>query len=228
MSILQLLSPLADLLAIVLSLVALLVTIIGFFASIVFYRDGRDLQQMATEALTRISEKSEIIQGQVGGILHKTLDAALQQNPIESRLKNIENSLTESRERLLNKAREELSSSDPSSESKLEEVFNSEFNALEKGVRDARTLTERLDELSGSHSVVSTATTAHHLEARILDLVISSPEPLPAPEILARLASSPENPIYSEDDLKRSLRSLQYKGLLTTAFDEAGTLLVSP
>lgn len=63
--------------AIVLSLVALIVTIIGFFASLQFYRHGMELQGRADQVLAKIEERASAIQTQVGGVFDKTLDAAL-------------------------------------------------------------------------------------------------------------------------------------------------------
>lgn len=66
-----------DIIAIVLGLVALIVTVIGFFASLKFYRDGSEMQGRARDALAKIEEKAANIQSQVGGMFDKTLDAAL-------------------------------------------------------------------------------------------------------------------------------------------------------
>jgi len=70
-------SQLIDVLAIVLSIVALVVTVIGFFASLKFYREGMGLQQLANDVLVKIEEKASSIQTQVGGMFEKTLDAAI-------------------------------------------------------------------------------------------------------------------------------------------------------
>lgn len=66
-----------EILAIVVSLVALVVTVIGFFASLKFYRDGVSMNTQANRTLAQIEEKAVSIQTQVGGIFDKTLDAAL-------------------------------------------------------------------------------------------------------------------------------------------------------
>jgi hypothetical protein len=68
-------------LSIILSIVALAITCVGFFASLKFYRDGMELQQSANAALAKIEEKTQAIQVQVGGMFEKTLDAAIHQNP---------------------------------------------------------------------------------------------------------------------------------------------------
>lgn len=64
-------------LAIVLSVVSLIITAVGFFASLKFYRDGVELQNTANRALTKLEEKTDFIQSQVGGMFDKTLDAAI-------------------------------------------------------------------------------------------------------------------------------------------------------
>lgn len=56
---------------------ALIVTIIGFFASLKFYRDGVQMQARADRVLAKIEERASAIQSQVGGMFDKTLDAAL-------------------------------------------------------------------------------------------------------------------------------------------------------
>ena len=66
-----------EIITIVLSLVALIVTVIGFFASLKFYRDGVEMQAQAARVLSKIEERASAIQSQVGGMFDKTLDAAL-------------------------------------------------------------------------------------------------------------------------------------------------------
>ena len=66
-----------DIVAIIISIVALTITVIGFFASLKFYRDGMRLQGLASNALVKIEEKTWSIQSQVGGMFEKTLDAAI-------------------------------------------------------------------------------------------------------------------------------------------------------
>lgn len=66
-----------DLIAIVLAIVATIVTVVGFFASLHFYRDGVDLQTKVQRILTIIEERVGLLQTQVGGMFDKTLDAAI-------------------------------------------------------------------------------------------------------------------------------------------------------
>ena len=66
-----------EIIAIVLSLVALAVTVIGFFASMRFYRDGIQMQTEVQSLLTKIESRASAIQTQIGGMFDRTLDAAL-------------------------------------------------------------------------------------------------------------------------------------------------------
>jgi hypothetical protein len=68
---------LVETITIVLSLVALIVTVLGFFASLRFYRDGMQMQSRAERALAKIEERASAIQTQVGGMFDKTLDAVI-------------------------------------------------------------------------------------------------------------------------------------------------------
>jgi len=71
------LSQFIDILAIVLSIVALVVTVIGFFASLKFYREGTNLQKLVNDTLVKIEERANSIHLQVGGMFDKTLTAAI-------------------------------------------------------------------------------------------------------------------------------------------------------
>lgn len=71
------LTTVIDILSITLAVVALFVTIIGFFASLKFYREGVKLQDSANKALIQIAEKTQYIESQVGGMFSKILDAAI-------------------------------------------------------------------------------------------------------------------------------------------------------
>jgi len=64
-------------LGIVLGFVALIVTVIGFFASLKFYRDGVQTQNHVDAVLTKIEERSSATQAQIAGMFDKTLTAAL-------------------------------------------------------------------------------------------------------------------------------------------------------
>lgn len=63
--------------SIIISSVALIVTVLGFFASLYFFREGQKLNTGAKEALSRIDERAEDLKNQMGQRFDKTLAAAL-------------------------------------------------------------------------------------------------------------------------------------------------------
>ena len=63
-----------ELLAIVLAMLSITVTIIGFFASLKFYRDGSNLQQEATKILNNLEVKADAMQQTVSGNFQMMLD----------------------------------------------------------------------------------------------------------------------------------------------------------
>jgi peptidoglycan hydrolase CwlO-like protein len=65
--------------------VALVITTIGFFASLKFYRDGVDLQARANDALTKLEEKTQNIQTQIHSIVDKVIKALIKRSEPESR-----------------------------------------------------------------------------------------------------------------------------------------------
>lgn len=74
-----------EILSIILAIVAILFSVIGFFASLGFYREGVQLETRAQNILARIEEKVGSIQDQVGGMFVRTLDAAIgRTDPVEA------------------------------------------------------------------------------------------------------------------------------------------------
>lgn len=69
--------PLIEIISIIISVTAAAVTVIAFFASLKFYKDGIELQNTSTRILTQIEERTGSIQLQMHTVFDKTLDAAL-------------------------------------------------------------------------------------------------------------------------------------------------------
>ena len=91
-----------ELLAIILSIVSVTVTVIGFFASLKFYRDGVELQQKANDVLTGLTEKTEAIRGQVTGMFDKTLEAAIRRETVvDASFDDVETQLEETKQSLI-------------------------------------------------------------------------------------------------------------------------------
>ena len=75
--------------ALVLSVVSLVVTVLAFFASLGFYRAGMNHQVKANEALIAITSTTATIQNQVGDQFSKVLDAAIAHTTIDDKTVDI-------------------------------------------------------------------------------------------------------------------------------------------
>lgn len=141
--------PVTDILAIlsiILGLVALIVTIVGFFASIKFYRDGVNLQEKATNALTKIEEKTNSIQTQIGGMFDKTLDAAISNKGqrINQDFEDIATQLEKSKEVLIKEAISQIKNIGDGEKRKLESFISDQFKIINDQVNISQENTEDL------------------------------------------------------------------------------------
>ncbi len=139
--------PISDILAIlsiILGLVALTVTIVGFFASLKFYRDGVNLQEKATNALTKIEEKTNSIQTQIGGMFDKTLDAAISNKgqKINQDFEDINSQLEKSKEVLIKDAISQIKNIGEGEKSKLEAFISNQFKIITDQVNISQENTE--------------------------------------------------------------------------------------
>ncbi len=133
------LSQTIDVLAIIISIVALVVTVIGFFASLKFYRDGVDLQQLANQALVKIEEKASNIQTQVGGMFEKTLDAAItNREQITTDFDAINEQLKKTGTDLVDAALQEIGTAGTEEREKIKEIVDSRFKELSNLLENMR------------------------------------------------------------------------------------------
>lgn len=87
-----------EVIAILLSCVSFVVTVLGFFASLKFYRDGVSLQNQANDVLSNLSAKTNVIENQVGNLFDRTLTAALDRKAVVSEnIEDLEAQLNEAR-----------------------------------------------------------------------------------------------------------------------------------
>mgnify|MGYP001150274251 CR=1 FL=1 len=134
--------------AILLSIVAFIVTIVGFFASLRFYREGMQLQQAANDALVRLTEKTASIQTQVGSMFDKTLDAALgKHNEFTSRFADIENQLGEAKSTLLGEAYGQIGEGETQLTEDFKTAVEHQLKQLEKKVESARESIEEAERM---------------------------------------------------------------------------------
>jgi predicted transcriptional regulator len=135
----QTIATFTDIVTIVLSIVALIVTVIGFFASLKFYRDGVRLQNSANDALIRIGEKSLTIQTRVDGWFEKTLDAAIgKSEKLESSFEALNEQLEDSSKAIINNALNEIGSVGTKERNKIETVIKEQMNLLKERVNETR------------------------------------------------------------------------------------------
>ena len=132
-------TQLVCILAINLSVVALIVTVLGFFASLKFYRHGINLQQGANDALAKIEEKASSIQSQVGGMFDKTLEAAIaNKQQISTDFNAINEKLEKAKTEIVDAAQQEIGTVGKTEQAKLKRVVEENLKDLEELVLSAR------------------------------------------------------------------------------------------
>jgi len=137
-----------NIIAIILAVVALIVTGIGFFASLRFYREGMNLQSQANDALTKIAEKADSIHSQVGGMFNKTLDAALRRShQLESDFEGINEQLENTANTIVDSALKQIRTADEDETKHLSSVVNEEIGLIRERVQETRESAEHFAEL---------------------------------------------------------------------------------
>ncbi|MDQ1591705.1 MAG: hypothetical protein QOG71_2332 [Pyrinomonadaceae bacterium] len=128
-----------DILAIILSIVSLVITVVGFFASLKFYRDGVELQNKANDALTKLSEKTDFIQTQVGGMFDKTLDAAIGKRMIVSEnFEELSAQIEQTKNKLIEETVGQIGAAGEAERKRLSEIVDSQINLIQEKVDNAR------------------------------------------------------------------------------------------
>lgn len=174
--------PVTDILAIlsiILGLVALIVTIVGFFASLKFYRDGANLQEKATSALTKIEEKTNSIHTQIGGMFDKTLDAAISNKGqrINQDFEDISSQLEKSKEILIKDAISKIKNIGEEEKEKLESFISEQFKIINDQVNISQENTEDIISQEDEHVPIS------QFQARIISVIRESRSGLTLTEV---------------------------------------------
>lgn len=139
-----------DILAIILSFVSLIITTVGFFASLRFYRDGVNLQQSANSALTKLEEKTQFIQTQVGGMFQQTLDAAIGKRELVSEnFADLKIELEETKARIVEESLSEIGAAGEQERKRITEIVDREMEGLRQKVKTAEVSAEAASELNG-------------------------------------------------------------------------------
>lgn len=135
--------------AMVLSVVSLVVTIVGFFASLKFYRDGVELQGKANDALTKLAEKTDFIQSQVGGMFDKTLDAAIgKRYELSIGFEDLEKQLSDAKEALLGEVREQIGEAGEQQQLRIKQTVEEQIRLLREKVEVTRESAEEIADRS--------------------------------------------------------------------------------
>lgn len=134
-----------NILAMILSVVSLIVTTLGFFASLKFYRDGVELQGKANDALTKIEEKTAFIQTQVGGMFDKTLDAAIGKGALVSEnFAELSEQLEQTKTKIIDEALKQIGDAGEQERKRLSQVVNSQIDLVRQKVETTRESAEEL------------------------------------------------------------------------------------
>lgn len=164
-----------NIIAIILALVALFVTGIGFFASLRFYREGMNLQLGANNALSKISEKADFIHSQVGGILDKTLDAFI---GLKRNFEGIDEQLESTADAIVTSALQQIGTAGDEERKRLSDVVNEQMGLIRDRVEETRESAEQFAGLqTANHPIVS-------IKKEVLAAIHSSKHPLTLEEIV--------------------------------------------
>ena len=146
-----------DIITMIIAIVALSITIIGFFASLKFYRDGVKLQGLANDALVKIEEKTNSIQTQVGGMFDKVLDAAIQRSQeLTQNFDEINTQLEASKQNIVNEALSQIGKVGENERNKLLEIVNQQISEIKNYVEAAKENAELIVRKSGTVEAVPT------------------------------------------------------------------------
>jgi predicted transcriptional regulator len=207
-------NDLINMLAIVLSIVSLIITVVGFFASLKFYRDGVQLQTTANDALVKIEEKTQSIQTQVGGMFDKTLDAAIgKRHELSAGFEDLEKQLSDAKEALLGEVREQIGEAGEQQQLRIKQTVEDQIRLLREKVEATR---ESAEEIANSPLVQSRGFSRFKLA--ILN-ALSSAQSLSSSGLGQYIQKY--EPTLNGAYLSRRLRELKEEGFIIQ-FDENG------
>ena len=188
-------------LAIVLSVVSLIITTVGFFASLKFYRDGVELQNAANRALTKLEEKTEFIQSQVGGMFDKTLDAAIGKREIlADQFEELNEQLESTKKKLIEESIGQIGAAGEQERKRLSRIVDNQIALIREKVETTR---ESAEEVVQAESLPP-------LKSTIVSLLQNSPDGLTTHQITESLQLLG----LSQIGISRRLRELMHLGFV--------------
>ena len=198
-------------LAIVLSVVSLIITTVGFFAALKFYRDGVELQRAANDALTKLAEKTEFIQSQVGGMFDKTLDAAIGKREILSdQFEELNEQLEKTKAKLIEESIGQIGAAGEHERKRLAQLVDTQMAVIREKIETTRESAQEIVQLENLSPIMN----------QILAVLASYPNGVTAREAYKKIAASPRFPVFSSSTISRRLRELEDKGYVHSDGDK--------
>lgn len=203
--------------AILLSIVSFIVTVLGFFASLKFYRDGVSLQQAANDALTKVAEKTSTIEAQVGGMFDKTLDAAIgKRHEMSANFEELEKQLTDAKEALLSEMRGQIGEAGAEQQHRIKKTVEEQMRLLREKVESTRESAVEIASETIPTEPVS------YMTMHILSTLLRVGHPLSVLELSAQLRSM-FGIMTTPQNLSRRLRELVNKKYVLARRVDGGT-----
>lgn len=197
-------ADLIGLASLILSVVALVVTIIGFFASLKFYKDGIALQDSATKALAKIEEKTNTLGLQMTGMFDKTLDAAINNkgSQITQDFEDTTEQIEKASRVVIEKITNDLNNVGAGEKEKLKKFIEEEFKTISEQVNVAQENATDLVTSSDNEFVA-----VSQFQARILESMRSARKPMTIEKISESVG-------FSAEIVEKSLNRLLHKRLV--------------
>lgn len=198
-------------LAIILSVVSLIISVVAFFASLKFYRDGVQLQQAANDALTQISEKTAFIQTQVGGMFDKTLDAAIGKREIlATQFEEVNQQLEKTKAKLIEESIGQIGAAGEQERKRLAEIVDVQMKAIREKVETTRESAQEIVESEFRPSVMW----------GMINLLNYHHDGLTAAEVLANMTGRFPYIEFNLEGINYQLKELQKRGIVYTHEDK--------
>lgn len=203
-----------NLIAIILSVVSLIVTVVGFFASLRFYRDGVALQTLANDALVKIQERTQLIQTQVGGMFDKTLDAAIgRRNELAANVEALDVQVGETHKRIVDEALHQIGVAGEQERSKLAAIVDEQFKLIRDRIENTRETAEDIV----SEPAVQTYPRSE-TQAEIMSILAANPAGVSFQEIVDRVKRPAEH-------TRVALGKLQMRGVIKLKATRTGACI---
>lgn len=214
-----------DTVALILSIVALAVTVLGFMASLKFYRDGMEMQQAATRTLVAIEEKATMIHGSVNGMFDKTLNAALSPRAnLEKKYDELEAEIEGMAARILQRISSDIGNMGDYEMSRIKEYVDEEVDRVREGVESVQDAARHVYVPNISAPAVGGA------QKEVLDVLACAKEPLSPPAIAARCGLNPEGFYSVQDALRRKgfVETMNEGGVVGLVITSSGLEAIGP